>query len=772
MFRAAAIRLLTWLAVGLFGPLGLADDFTPEQRGYWALQPVRRPAVPQTSDAWCRNEIDAFILARLKEKGLSPAPVADRATLLRRACFDLTGLPPTPEEVEQFLADADPNAYERLIDRLLASPRYGERWGRHWLDLVRYAETDGYNQDATRDHAWRYRDYVIDALNRDTPYDRFIWEQLAGDELLGGTGETPVGGTGKMPVAPAERARLLAATGFLRHWPYEYNQRHVALQWETILSDVTDVTGQVFLGLTVQCARCHDHKYDPILQRDYFRLQALVAPILPRDEVLFPSPEDESSYLAQKVLWEDATADVRKQLAELEAPYGEKLRQERVATFPAEIRRLLQKAPEDRSPREIQLACLAERQFAFPIEELAKLIKGEEKKRWEALRKELAQHDGLKPAGPPTVMAVCDAASEPPPTIIPGEGDFSEPATHVAPGFLLILDARPLDESVGRTSVRPLSGVSRRSALAAWLTSRDNPLVARVLVNRLWQGHFRRGLVANPNDFGLQGGPCSHPQLLDWLADEFVSRGWSLKQMHRLMMTSAAYRQASTASHAPAVRAQAADPENLLLWRMRTGRLEAESVRDAMLAASGNLNLAMGGPSVLDALPEGISARHAWKPTASARERDRRSVYLFVKRNLLHPLLESLDMPDPHLSCARRQVTTTAPQALILINGPWSLAQAQSLAGRVLAQTGSFSEAAVRETYLAALGRGPTAAEIDQALDFVARQTEIIEQRGDGGPLALPRCERPLPELPPARAAAVVDYCHVLLNASEFLYVD
>ncbi len=757
--RLSAFSSTLFVLATIASALGAAaDDFTPQQRSYWALQPIRHPAVPAAVDNVCRNPIDNFIFEKLQAAGLSLSNEAARLTLLRRAVFDLHGLPPTEEQIDEFLADTGPQAYERLIDRLLASPRYGERWARPWLDLVRYGESDGYNQDANRPQAWRYRDYVIRSLNQDTPYDQFIREQIAADEL-----PTPQTGA---PVSKARDNHMLAGSSYLRLWPYEYNQRHVPQQWDTILNDLTDVTGQVFLGLTVQCARCHDHKFDPILRRDYFRLQAFFAPIMPRDEIVWDSPDDEQRHREQQAAWETATAEIRGQLAALESPYLGKLRQDKTSLFPKETQRILGLPADQRSPLEAQLGYLTERQFEYTRDEMAKALKGDDRKRWDELQKQLAQYDKIKPEPTPHVMTAGDVGPTPPPTIIPDDGDLADESTHIAPGFLSILDEGPAHLTASEV------GTGRRRALAEWLASPQNPLVARVMANRIWQGHFRQGLVATTNDLGTQGTACSHPELLDWLAAEFIVSGWSLKHLHHLMMTSATYRQTAKPRAALMARGGAADPENKLLWRMRGGRLEAEAVRDCLLAVSGHLNGEMQGASVFDELPQGFMDRHAWKPSPHAAERNRRSVYLFAKRNLPHPLMESFDAPDSFQSCPRRMVTTTAPQALMMINGGWSLAQAQSLAGRLLAEDQKFDADAIQRAYRLAFSRAASEEDVQLGLQFVSRQAEVIAQRGDSAKHALPTSDRPLAEIAPATAAAIVDYCHVLLNANELVYVD
>ncbi len=470
---------------------------------------------------WARNDLDRFVLAKLRTHGLLPAAEADRRAVVRRLYFDLTGLPPAPEEIDAFVADPAPDAYERLVDRLLDSPRYGERWARHWLDLVRYAESDGFRQDAFRPHAWRYRDYVIRAWNDDKPYDRFILEQLAGDE-----------------VAPHD-PDALAATAYLRHWIYEYNQRDVRTQWDNILNDITNVTGEVFLGLGVGCARCHDHKFDPILKEDYFRLKAFFTPLLPRDDLPYATGEAWQQYQTQLAVWREKTAEIRRQIDELERPLVEAARKRAADKFPRDIREMLLKEPSQRAPLEHQLAELANRQAK---EEVAKVnfgsqLKGDERARWEQLQGEMKQLDDLRPKDLPPAFTVTDVGPVAPSTLIAGARERRE----VEPGFPTVLD--PATAAI----VPPASGDStgRRTALARWLASPANPLTARVMVNRIWQQHFGVGLVATASDFGRLGEPPSHPELLDWLASRFMADGWRFKPLHRLIVTSATYRQAA-----------------------------------------------------------------------------------------------------------------------------------------------------------------------------------------------------------------------------------
>lgn len=701
--------LRRWVAMGAPWPTTeaapTAGGISEEDRQWWAFQPLRSSAPPVVVDeGWSRNEIDRFIFQRLDAAGLSPAPEASRQTLARRVYFDLTGLPPTPAKAREFAADVSPDAYERLVDRLLASPKYGQRWARHWLDLVRYADSDGYRADDYRPLAWRYRDYVVDAFNNDKPYDRFVQEQLAGDELF--------------PDNPA----AVTATGYLRCGIYEYNSRDVRGQWDIILNDLTDTTADVFLGLGLQCARCHDHKYDPLLQKDYFRLRAFFAGLTPYAELPAATADEQSRRAARLAEWETQSAQVRQEIEAVEAPFREKAREVSVGRFPDDIQAMIAKPVGERLPLERQLADLAFRQVTLEYDRLDPKIKGDAKKQLEALRNELAQFDALRPEPLPQVMAASEigpAASE---TVIPKKG------VAVEPGYLTLLDDGPA------AIVPPASGQStgRRAALATWLTRPANPLTARVMVNRVWQHHFCRGLAANASDFGKLGGLPSHPELLDWLAYRFVADGWSLKQLHRRVLLSATYRQSS--SHSGAAAGIAKDPDNRLYWRGTVRRLDAEQIRDSFYAVAGELRPVDGGPG-------------------AAKEAPCRSIFLRVMRNTRVPLLDAFDAPYWIASAAGRDVTTTPLQSLMLINSQFTLDRAAAFARRVCAEE-SDETRRLALSYQIAFGRGPTSTEAAAALDFLHAQAAAC---GDASAAA---------------SQSWTDFCHVLLNANEFLYVE
>ncbi len=697
-----------------------------EDRAFWSFQPVRPPAVPDVADGgWSKGPIDRFLFARMAAEGLTPAPEADRRTSIRRASFDLIGLPPTPEQIEAFEADDSPEAYERLVDGLLADPRYGERWARHWLDLVRYAESDGYRQDAYRPDAWRYRDYVIRAFNQDKPYDRFLTEQLAGDEIAHADPDQAV------------------ATGFLRLGTYEHNQRDVPGQRSTILNDITDVTGDVFLGLGIGCARCHDHKFDPILQVDYYRLQAFFAPLQSRDDLMLASAEQSSEHQRKQAAWEVKTAGIRAEIAEVERPYREGAAHGAITKFPEDIQAILAKPSSARTPLEVQLADLAYRQVTAEYDLIdAKIKKSKDKDRWEGLNKQLAAHDVEKPDPLPKAPGVADVGPTAPPTIIPGD----RKAREIEPGFLTLLDPAPAE--VARVPSASDS-TGRRTALARWLTRPDHPLTTRVMANRLWQYHFGRGLVATSSDFGRLGERPSHPELLDWLASEFVAHGWSLKQMHRMIMTSAAYRQ-SALRPAPEV-ARLKDPDNRLLWRMNIRRLDIEPIRDAMLSVGGELDPSMGGP-------------------AGDVSEPRRTIYTKVIRNTRDPLIDAFDSPDGSNSTPSRNATTTPTQALLMINGPWTLARAGAFADRLRREAPDV-EGRIALAYRLAFGRPPSPAERDESVEFLRSRGGLSEE-----PTAIAGAEAGCvpadKETGGDDRAALVDFCHALLNSNEFLYVD
>ena len=612
-----------------------------EARRHWAFQRMKKPSSPSVRVAsWVKSPVDAFVLAKLEEHGWKPAPQADRRDWLRRVTFDLTGLPPSPEEVEAFVADETPGADERVVDRLLASPQYGERWAQHWLDVVRYAETEGYEYDRNIPDAWRYRDYVIRSLNSDKSFDRFLTEQVAGDEI-----------------GPDDPECQTAST-FHRLGPVRRNAGNpeIALSRNEVLTERTDILGSAFLGLTVGCARCHDHKLEPIAQKDYYRLQAYLAATDEKNVVLAPESE--------RAAWE------------------------------VENRKLMAVA-----------AALKKRIKVAPASERARL------------KDELEELEDRTPGSLPTIPGTWNDFAHRTDVHVLRRGVWENKGDRVGPRPPGVLVAADLPEL-------PADVKDPRTRLARWLADPANPLTARVFVNRIWQHHFGAGLVKTVNDFGTKGDRPSHPELLDWLASTFVEGGWRLKPIHRLIVLSNTYRQSS---HSPtAVEAGRADPENRLLWHFSRRRLSAEELRDAMLAASGRLNLKAGGPSVMvpvDAeLVKLLYKPSQWQPAASPTDYDRRSIYLLAKRNLRLPFLETFDAPALLTSCARRESSTHAPQALELLNGRLSNDLAATFARRLLDEAGGDHGRIVERAFRVALGRPPTSEERTISLEFLRDQ--------------------------------------------------
>ena len=639
--------LIAMLAGGL-ALAAAADAPKPEyrdnERNFWSLQPRSNPQTPQFTAAedqgWAQHPIDAFVLRKLIENDLRPAPEAARRTLIRRVYFDLWGLPPSPGEVADFVNDSSPGAYEKLIDKLLAGPHYGERWAQHWLDVVRYAETEGFEYDRHLAGMWRYRDYVIDSFNEDKPYDQFVREQVAGDQI-----------------GPENHETLIAA-GLHRLGAVRRNagNQEVASSRNEVLTERTDVLGAAFLGLTVGCARCHDHMFDPIRQKDYYRLQAFMASTAERNMVL-ASDEEKEAWKKLVDEKEDEIKELRKQLDELE---------------------------------------------------------GEEKGR---LHQKIRNLEVSLPDPLPTIATIKDDVENRTPIHVLDRGDFTKKQDPVGPrvlGVLLPDGAPELDPYLPDLRVK----------LADWLTEPNHPLIARVMVNRIWLNHFGTGIVNTPNDFGFNGDRPSHPELLDYLANQFVEGGWSIKRIQRMILLSNTYRQSS---ESPAAQAGITkDPENRLLWHFSRRRLEAEEIRDAMLAVSGELNPKAGGQSIMipvdEQLVELLYKPAQWKVPQDQDEHHRRSVYLIAKRNLRLPFMEVFDQPALLTSCARRQSSTHAPQALELLNGPLANGLAGAFAGRLQDEAGAGAEQLVERAYLIAAGRPPTDAERKPAVEFVKSQ--------------------------------------------------
>ncbi len=733
---------------------------TDADRRFWSFQPPRRPPVPTVQHAdRVRNPIDAFILAALESKGLTLAPEADRLTLLRRVTFDLTGLPPTPRDIETFLADSSSDAYERLVERLLDSVHYGEHWGRHWLDLVGYADSEGIlDADVVRTAAWRYRDYVIKAFNRDKPYDRFLQEQIAGDELV----EYWKAYQTQQQLSP-EVLEGLIATGYLRcasdaSRPDFVNIKNAPGYYYQTLDDTLKIVTSSTLGLTVQCARCHSHKYDPIPQRDYYRLQAIfMSAYRPYQWV----PQAQRRLLEMSAVQEQeikgksdaALAELLKKKETLRQEFAGYLFTNRLGKLPQAIREdvrvALNTAPAKRNEVQKYLAEKFEKDLRPDPKMIDRILAAEfvtYKARLKPLEEALKEENARR-ATFAEIRALYDLPGEAK-THLLRRGDYLHPGSEVQPGVLSALATpQPFTWSAPPPEART-SG--RRLAFARWLTQPEHPLTARVLVNRLWLHHFGEGIVATPDDFGHTGSPPSHPELLDWLATECVRQGWSLKAMHRLILTSSTYRQRSTVAPAFLEAARRVDPDNRLLWRQRLHRLEAEGLRDAILATAGTLNPDMFGPPVpMVRQPDGEVTT---PPDANGR---RRSIYLQVRRSQPVTFLQTFDQPVMETNCTRRSRSTVASQALAQLNSGFLERQATALADRVLRDSPADPTA---YALLVAFGRPATDAERARLNAFLETQAQNY------GSAAVPQ--------PEARHKALADLCHMLLSANEFLYVD
>jgi hypothetical protein len=716
----------------------------------WAFKRPERPAVPANGSA---HPVDAFLRAALAGRGLTQAPKADKPTLARRAYLDLLGLPPTPAEVREFVEDSSPNAWAKLIDRLLASPHYGERWGRHWMDVARYADSNGYEHDFDRPNAWRYRDYVIQSFNKDTPFDVFLTEQLAGDEM-------------------GERCYdRLIATAFLRNYAkVGFREKDNPQFRYEYLDDMIATLGRGVMGVTVQCARCHNHKFDPIGQADYYRLQASLWGYVEVDHPLTPEAEAKA-YAAKMAFIAEQTKPLRDEIKLLEQPYRDVLLTAKYKKWPEHIQKAVFTPEKDRTPGQVLLANQIIRTTAVSPVEIDRAMAAADLAKKRTLEARIREIEKTRPKAIPVAMGVTDgdyrltpdgAGDEPapgkgitrekiegsfladgtkpyvaPPSHFLHGGDQGSKGSETAPGFVAVLDdgttPPALPPADGRTS-------GRRLALAKWLTSGRHPTTARVMANRIWHHHFGRGIVTTLDNFGKTGEAPTHPELLDWLAVEFVEKGWSIKQMHRLLMMSEAYQMSSqwaTEKHL------LTDADNLLWWRYRPQRLEAEIVRDNILAVSGGLNKQMGGAAVFPELSQEILAsmdKGVWRNTKDGPEVWRRSVYVYRKRGLPLPFFEVFDLPDQNLTCGRRNVSTVPTQALTLMNNEWVLKQAARFADRVATEAGPDAAAQVTRAYELAVGRKPTAEELRVGETFLRTRT-------------------------------MGDFAHVVLNLNEFIYL-
>jgi hypothetical protein len=749
---AAAVKLRADAkpAAGDFAP---SETFSEEQRSHWSYQPVSRPDVPEVKESrWVRNPVDRFILADLETTELPHSPEADRLALIRRLTFDLTGLPPRPEEVRAFVDDPRPDAYERLVDRLLASPRYGERWAQHWLDLAHYADTNGFELDAERPDAWRYRDWVVRALNADMPYDRFTALQIAGDEI-----------------APNDHAALIA-TGFCRCGPREVVGGNIIPEEkrQSELTEITSTVGSVFLGMTIGCARCHDHKFEAIPTTDYYRLQSFFAGSELTDVPIASQAEKDAYAAARKAIGEKI-APILKKLAALEAPYRKAIKDEKTALLSPYQLQVLAIPAAKRTPEQKRLAAGVQTSLRVTWEAVAEAVSRNpaDHAERERLKRAIDAIEKTAPRPPAEAMAIVDPKPDAPITHVFRRGNYLSKGPKVAPRPPgVVLASQPADAFPSK--IEPMKkSAGRRTALARWLTRPDNPLTARVIVNRVWQYHFGKGLVGTASDFGIRGEPPSNPDLLDWLTSEFIAGGWRLKSLHRLLVTSAVYRQTSARN----ATLDAGDPENTLYGRMFRRRLDAEGIRDAMLAASGELNDQMGGPGILAPLEKEVEdlifteaeVVDLWPENPDPAQRHRRSLYLFRKRNVRYPMFEAFDAPDTQNACPRRETSTHSLQALNLLNGDFATGRARAFAERVLREAGPTAEDRIERAYHNALGRQPSHKELARAKDFLQGQSQIVRDEA--------RKSQATAVDDSIALAAWVDLARVILNSNEFIYV-
>ena len=737
---------------------------TGEQRKYWAFRKPERPQIPAIKNrSWVRTPIDAFLLAKLEEKGLTVSPRADKRALIRRVTFDLTGLPPTPGEIDGFLVDSSPDAYRKVVKRLLASPRYGERWAQHWLDVVRFGETNGFELDAEREQAWRYRDYVVKSLNDDKPYDRFIIEQIAGDELDPNSFEMRV------------------ATGFMRAGPQHVvaGNQDLAVNRQEWLTEVMFSVGNGIMGLTVGCARCHDHKFDPIPQADFYRLQSFFAA---SDNYDFkrPTKEQEQAHGEAVKAHKEKLKPINDQIAAIEKPYRERLKAAKRVKLEPQFANALTKEEKLRSDEEKRLAKEAQSMLEVKWDEVIASLSSEEREKRAALRRQMHGIDLYAPDPLPKALAVADTLTPIPQMNVLKGGDPNRLGDEVRPRYpgVMTPENASLEAEVQPIQIGDFKSTGRRLALARWLTRPDNPLTARVMMNRLWHHHFGRGIVATPNDFGLNGQQPTHPELLDWLATEFVERGWSLKSMNELMVLSNAYQQSSAPSLGEADTKAKTDPDNRLLWRMNRHRLDAEAIRDAVLAVNGNLTNQLGGPSikvplepeVYDTIFTEYEPDNLWPVHPDTRQHMRRSLYLIRKRNVRLPLLVAFDAPDLMGVCGARQVSVHSLQSLTLMNSEFMLQQSRALALRLVKEAGGDERAMISRLYELALARKPRLDEMRLTQSFLKGQASVIRDRAARGE-AVAKLNGLPKNVDEAMAATWVDLCLATMNLNEFVYL-
>ena len=745
-----------------------ATSQAPTTKAWSPYQRAKAPDVPSVKQkSWVRTPIDAFVLARIEAAGLKPSPQADRAAWLRRATLDAWGLLPTPEEVAAFVDDKSPQAYERAVDRLLASPHFGERQARRWLDLARYADSTGFQNDNNRPNNWRYRDYVIAAFNQDKPFDRFLKEQLAGDELW----------------PDSQEARI--ATGYLAGYPDNTNSRDLLQRKYQIETDMTDLVGETLLGSTIGCARCHNHKQDKISQKEYFQLQAFFSNTAFNESYkLKDKTAADADWEKAQAAYRAATKAIRDQQDELLAGLDDaavKYQKERYLT---DSQASLFKPESEWTPLDRWVNWRHKSVETLRASKVAYLkLSAEDKsdaaynpaniekwKKYEELQKQLKEFDKLKPSDVTSVnlTTAFELGKDAAPTFVRFGGTHEKPTEEVQPGLPSLWNA--VGQPVSITPTDKSSG--RRTALANWIASADNPLTARVYVNRVWSQYFDKGIVATVGNFGRAGQKPTNPELLDYLAVDFVKNGWSVKKLQREILLSSTYRQ-SSAERPDVVKA---DPEDKLLAVFPRKRLEAEEIRDSLLYASGELVDKVGGPPVFPPVPGNLNAGNLWEKAASDEDAHRRSIYTFERRSVPYPLTVSFDPADPAQPHQKRDVTTTPLQALTLFNSDVVFGWSQSLAARVINDAGKSDSARVDRLYEVLLSRKPTAQERSALAAFLVQQEKIVSakvadaSRTGTYTVAVPIGLKPGAAIDPVHAAAFVDLVHTVANSNEFAY--
>ena len=744
-----------------------------ETKSWTPYQPpkaVELPAVKQK--AWVRSPIDALVLSQIEAKGLKPSPEADRATFIRRATLDAWGLLPTPEEIKVFVSDNSPDAYDKLVDRLLASHHFGERQARRWLDLARYADSAGFQNDQTRPNNWRYRDYVINAFNQDKPFNRFVQEQVAGDELFPDSQEAKV------------------ATGFLAGYPDNANSRDLVQRKYQIATDMTDLVGEAFLGSTIGCARCHNHKADKVSQKEYFQLQAYFANTSFDEKAPLPKGSEtvwDQAYEQQQAAYNEATKEIRaKQKAILDS-VREKGRQYHNERYLTDSRESIFK-PKDQWNALDRWVNFRLNTVASEADIVAFLREtGQEKERteydpanaeklkeYQALATELKKFDKLKPErGSKWITAATELGhAESPPTFVRFGGIHERPLDEVQPAIPALWAGKDQPQI---TPTATSSG--RRSALAAWLTADNNPLTPRVYANRVWAQYFDKGIIATLHDFGRAGTKPTNPELLDYLATSFVKNGWSAKKLHREIMLSSVYRQSSN-ERADVIKS---DPENKLLAVYPRKRLEAEEIRDSLLYASGLLVDKVGGPSVYPPIvkasndigkSQDFQGNRAWAVSEDKSDWYRRSIYIFSRRSFPYPVTQSFDPADTSKPHQKRDVTTTPLQALTLFNSDVVFDWSQALAGRVINEAGANENAQLNRLYEILFAREPNKTEVASLKAFLSDEQIVIKQKAASGKfeVAIPQGLKDTKNFDPVRSAAFVDLVHAVANSNDFAY--